>query len=256
MGHTSSQSWTCLSATIKCRCSPTTWKTAFHTHEGHFEFLVLSSRLTNSSATFQSLMNTMLHPFLHKFMLMFFYDILIYSPSWSSHLQHINVVLSALREHQLRLKRTKCSFAQSSVAYLGHVISAEGVAMDRDKIDAITTWPQPHSVRGLRGFLGMAGYYRRFIKDYGAIAAPLTQLLMKEGFVWSQRPRQRSTASSEPSPPCLCCNYRTSPSRSWLIAMRPAPASGLCFIRATAHLPSSADRLRRAISSLLPMNAS
>jgi hypothetical protein len=158
-------------------------KTTFRTHEGHFEFLVMPFGLTNVPTTFQSLMNTVLRPFLRKFVLVFFDDILIYSLSWSSHLQHLNTVLSALREHQLRLKCTKCSFAQSSVAYLGHVISAEGVAMDRDKIDTVTTWPQPHSVRGLRRFLGLAGYYRRFIKDYGAIAVPLTQLLMKEGFV-------------------------------------------------------------------------
>lgn len=141
--------------------------------------------LTNAPATFQSLMNTVLRPFLRKFVLVFFDDILIYSPSWSSHLQHINAVLSALRDHQLRLKCTKCSFAQPSVTYLGHVISADGVAMDQDKVAAVTTWPQPRSVRGLRGFLGLAGYYRRFIEDYGVIAAPLTQLLKRDGFAWS-----------------------------------------------------------------------
>jgi hypothetical protein len=100
-------------------------------------------------------------------------------------LQHLNAVLSALREHQLKLKRAKCSFAQSSVAYLGHIISADGVAMDKEKVEAVSSWPQPRSVRGLRGFLGLAGYYRRFIRDYGSIAAPLTQLLRKDSFAWS-----------------------------------------------------------------------
>ena len=84
-------------------------------------------------------MNSILWPFLCKFVLVFFDDILIYSPSWSSHLQHINAVLTALRNHQLQLKRAKCSFATSSVAYLSHVISAEGIAMDREMIEAVTS---------------------------------------------------------------------------------------------------------------------
>ena len=143
--------------------------------------------LTNAPATFQSLMNAVLQPYLRKFVLVFFDDILIYSPSWTTHLQHVKAVLLSLRAHHLRLKRSKCSFAESSVAYLGHVISADGVtvAMDISKVDAVKTWPQPRSARGLCGFLGLAGYYRRFIKDYGAIAAPLTQLLRRDAFNWS-----------------------------------------------------------------------
>ncbi|XP_066347915.1 uncharacterized mitochondrial protein AtMg00860-like [Miscanthus floridulus] len=141
--------------------------------------------LTNAPAMFQSLMNAVLQPYLRKFVLVFFDDILIYSPSWTTHLQHVKAVLLALRAHQLWLKRSKCSFAESSVAYLGHVISTEGVAMDVSKVDAVTTWPQPRSARVLCGFLGLAGYYRRFIKDYDAIAAPLTQLLRRDVFNWS-----------------------------------------------------------------------
>ena len=138
-------------------------KTAFRTHEGHFKFLLMPFGLTNAPATFQSLMNTVLWPFLRKFILVFFDDIVIYSPSWSTHLQHINIVLTALREHHLRLKLSKCSFAQPTVNYLGHVISGQRVAMDNEKVAAVASWPQPRSVRGLRGFLGLAGYYRRFI---------------------------------------------------------------------------------------------
>jgi hypothetical protein len=161
-------------------------KTAFRTHHAHFEFLVMSFGLMNAPATFQSLMNTVLQPFLRKFVLVFFDDILIYSTSWTEHLQHLRAVFTVLRDHQLHLKRSKCAFATDSVAYLGHVISAAGVAMDEDKVTAITSWPQPASARALRGFLGLAGYYRRFIKNFGTLAAPLTQLLRKEGFQWTE----------------------------------------------------------------------
>lgn len=96
-------------------------------------------------------------------MLVFFDDVLIYSPSWSQHLQHLNAVLSALRQHHLHVKRTKCAFVTTSVAYLGHVINEARVTMDGDKIEVVATWPQPCSARGLRGFLRLAEYYRRFI---------------------------------------------------------------------------------------------
>jgi len=141
--------------------------------------------LSNAPSTFQALMNLVLKPFLRRSVLVFFDDILVYSSTWTEHLQHLRAVLDVLREHRLHLKRSKCSFATSSVHYLGHVITAEGVAMDTTKVAAVQSWPQPRSARGLRGFLGLAGYYRRFIKDYGTIAAPLTQLLRKEGFRWS-----------------------------------------------------------------------
>ena len=91
-------------------------------------------------------------------MLVFFDDILIYNPSWTSHLQHVKAVLTTLWDQQLRIERSKCSFAASSVAYLGHIISMDGVAMDQSKVEAVTLWPQPRSAQGLRGFLGLAGY--------------------------------------------------------------------------------------------------
>ena len=152
-------------------------KTAFRTHHGHFEFLVMPFGLSNAPATFQALMNDVLRTYLGRFVLVFFDDILIYSSSWSEHLQHINIVLSALRAHHLYLKRSKCSFGAPSVTYLGHVIAEGSVAMDADKVDAVAAWPLPRSARGLRGFLGLAGYYRKFIRDFGIIAAPLTLLL-------------------------------------------------------------------------------
>ncbi|KAK1616269.1 hypothetical protein QYE76_021786 [Lolium multiflorum] len=148
-------------------------KTVFRTHHGHFEFVVMPFGLTNAPATFQALMNDVLRPYLRRFVLGFFDDILIYNTSWAEHLQHVAIVFNELRAHRLHLKRSKCSFATTSVAYLGHVISADGVAMDADKVAAVAAWPTPRSPRALRGFLGLAGYYRKFIRDFGLIASPL-----------------------------------------------------------------------------------
>jgi hypothetical protein len=96
----------------------------------------------------------------------------------------MRMVFAILREHSLVLKRSKCLFVQRNVAYLGHVITGSGIAMDDSKIDAVKAWPLPKTIRALRGFLGLTGYYRRFIHNYGIIAAPLTALLKKEAFRW------------------------------------------------------------------------
>lgn len=159
--------------------------TAFRTHQGHFEYLVLPFGLSNAPATFKAVMNAMLQPYLRKFVLVFFDDILIFSSSWSEHLCHMRAVFSLLRQHQIFLKQSKCSFGTTSVSYLGHVISADSVSMDQSKVQDIRRWPLPTSPRQLRGFLGLAGYYRKFIRNFGSIAAPLTKLLTKEGFCWS-----------------------------------------------------------------------
>jgi hypothetical protein len=159
-------------------------KTALRTHQGHYEFLVMPFGLANAPATFQALMNDILGRYLRQFVLVFFDDILIYSSSWTEHLHHVHLVLNTLRQHQLCLKKTKCAFGVPTVSYLGHVLSATGVAMDSQKVQAVADWARPRTVRALRGFIGLAGYYRRFIQGYGAIAAPLTRLLTKDGFTW------------------------------------------------------------------------
>ncbi|KAF0888980.1 hypothetical protein E2562_020189 [Oryza meyeriana var. granulata] len=141
-------------------------KTAFRTHDGLYEFLVMPFGLCNAPATFQALMNDVLRAYLRRFVLVFFDDILLYSTTWADHLRHLRVVLDTLRHHRLFVKRSKCSFGVASVAYLGHVISAAGVAMDPVKVQAIHDWPRPRSARALRGFLGLAGYYRKYKSEH------------------------------------------------------------------------------------------
>lgn len=161
-------------------------KTAFRTHDGLYEFLVMPFGLCNAPATFQALMNDVLRPFLRRFVLVFFDDILIYSSSLAEHLRHVRTVLTMLHQHRLFVKRSKCAFGVDSISYLGHIISATGVAMDPDKVRAVADWPTPRSARAVRGFLGLAGYYRKFVKEFGTIAALLTALLKKEGFAWTE----------------------------------------------------------------------
>jgi hypothetical protein len=112
--------------------------------------------------------------------LVFFDDTLIFSSSWSEYLRHLHLVFTKLQEHSLFIKRSKCAFIERTVAYLGHVISADNVAMDVAKVHAVLDWPRPQSVHAVRGFLGLTGYYRCYIKDYGALALQ-SQLLLVRG---------------------------------------------------------------------------
>ncbi|CAO1939527.1 unnamed protein product [Urochloa humidicola] len=162
------------------------YKTAFQTHFGHFEFKVMSFGLCGAPGTFQGAMNSTLKPLLRKCVLVFFDDILVFSKSFAEHIDHLRAVFQLLSADQWQVKLSKCSFAQRQIAYLGHIISAEGISTDNSKVVAITTWPTPSNVKELRSFLGMAGYYRKFVHHFAVIAKPLTSLLKKNTlFVWT-----------------------------------------------------------------------
>jgi hypothetical protein len=142
--------------------------------------------VTGGLATFQGVMNTILASLLRKCVVVFIDDILIYNKSWSEHLQHIKAVLTLLQQHQFHVKLSKCAFAKQQLCYLGHVVSNQGVATDPSKIETIQNLPQPTNIKELRSFLGMTGYYRRFVSQFGLIAKPLTNLLKKGNlFVWT-----------------------------------------------------------------------
>jgi hypothetical protein len=117
-------------------------------------------------------------------------DILVYSPTMASHLEHLHTVLSLLQQHSLFVKTSKCSFVQTRLEYLGHLISAKGVATDPAKTEAMLTWPRPTNVTELRGFLGLTGYYRKFVRGYGILAKPLSNLLKKNAFEWFEAAEQ------------------------------------------------------------------
>lgn len=113
---------------------------------------------------------------------MFFVDILVYSPDYETHLEHLAITLQLLRQHELYAKMSKCIFATQQVQYLGHIITAEGVSTDPTKVDCMVKWPKPLNLKSLRGFLGLTGYYRKFIRHYGLISKPLTDMLKKDKF--------------------------------------------------------------------------
>ena len=161
-------------------------KTAFRTRYGHYVFLVLPFRLTNAPATFMCLMNSVFHQYLDKFVLIFIDDILIYSRNIKEHEEHLRIVLQTLREHQLYGKFSKCDFYKEQIQYLGHIITKEGIAVDPEKIKTIMEWPIAKDVADIRSFMGLAGYYRRFVEGFSRVAYPITSLQKKgKVFKWT-----------------------------------------------------------------------
>ena len=154
-------------------------KTTCVTRYGAFEFRVMPFGLTNAPATFCTLMNQVFHEYLDKFVVVYLDDIVVYSATIEEHQEHLAQVFQKLRENQLYVKREKCSFAQESIKFLGHVVERGRIRMDLEKVRAIQEWKAPTNVKELRSFLGLANYYRRFVDGYSRRVTPLTELLKK-----------------------------------------------------------------------------
>ena len=154
-------------------------KTAFKTRYGHCEFLVMPCGFTNALAAFMDLMNRVFRPYVDQFVMVFIDDILVYCKDAQELEQHLRIVMETLREKKLYAKLSKCDFWLKKVSFLGHIVSVEGIRVNPIKIKAVVNWKLPLNVIEVRTFLGLAGYYRRFLKGYSVIASPLTKLLRK-----------------------------------------------------------------------------
>lgn len=162
------------------------YKTTFLTHSGHFEFTMMSFGLTGAPNTFQRAMDLTLAPLLRKCVIVLFDDILVFSPTYEQHLVDLKQVFELLQAEHWHIKLSKCHFVQQHLTYLGHIISAEGIATDPAKVEAIITWSVPANVRELGSYLGLASFYQKFIKHFAILAKPLTNLLKKGVFfIWT-----------------------------------------------------------------------
>lgn len=165
-------------------------KTAFNTRYGQFEFTVMPFGLTCAPATFQSAMNKMFHPYLDKFVIVYLDDILIYSETAAEHAEHLRLVFEKLRQSKFYAKASKCEFFKQELKFVGHLVTANGIAVDPEKVKAVTDWPVPRNKTELLGFLGLANWCRRFIRRFAHLAAPMTELLANVPFRWGERQQQ------------------------------------------------------------------
>ena len=161
------------------------WKITFKTKYGFYKRLVMPFGLTNAPSTFMRLMNHALHAFIGRFVAVYFDDILVYSKNLDEHINHFHCVLTILRKEKLYANLKKCSFCIDKVVFLGYVVSAKGIVVDEEKVKVIKEWPTPKSITKVRSFHLLTSFYRRFIKDFSTLAAPLTKIVKKYvGFKW------------------------------------------------------------------------
>ncbi|GKC14512.1 putative reverse transcriptase domain-containing protein [Tanacetum coccineum] len=162
-------------------------KTAFRTRYEHYEFQVMPFGLTNAPVVFMDLMNRVCKPYLDKFVIVFIDDILIYSRNKEEHTNHLRIILELLKKEKLYAKFSKCDFWICIVQFLGHLIDSQGLHVDPAKIEAVKNWTSPTTPTEIRQFLGVTGYYRRFIKDFPKIAKSLTKLTQKnKKYIWGE----------------------------------------------------------------------
>ncbi|GJR51281.1 putative nucleotidyltransferase, ribonuclease H [Tanacetum coccineum] len=162
------------------------WKTAFKTREGLYKWLVMPFGLSKAPSTFMCVMNQLLRPFIGKFVVVYFDDILIYSASFSEHVTHVRQVLTLLRKDSFYAATKKCVFMTPKLLFLGYVVSGEGIQVDESKVAAVQEWPTPTTITEVRSFHGLASFYRRFISNFSSIMAPLTDCMKGKSFVWTK----------------------------------------------------------------------
>ena len=210
-------------------------KTAFRTPMGHYQWRVMPFGLTNAPATFQNVMNDIFRPHIGNFVVVYLDDILVFSKSEEEHARHLETVLELLRQNDLYAQPQKCRFLATSVDFLGHVVSADGVRVDPRKVKVVAEWPQPKDQSAVRSFLGLANYFRKFIQGYAVLVKPLTALLTAE----HKAPKKQRKAPVPPPGPW-----------PWTVECQEAfdgASSGLCPMRPCLPLRTLRSRLRWSV---------
>ena len=159
------------------------WKTSFKTKDGLYEWMVMPFGLSNAPSTFMRVMTQILRPYLGKFVVVYFDDILIYSRTQDDHLNHLRSVCITLQKEKFYANPKKCTFLTDSLTFLGFILSSQGISVDPEKVRAIVEWPEPKTIRDVRSFHGLATFYCHFIQNFSSIVAPMTDCLRKGTFV-------------------------------------------------------------------------